>query len=50
VRRRKKVGTTAMKYFYVGPVEFVSWQGDQPIEVLWRVLSPLPQPLLRRLR
>ena len=32
-------------FYYCGPVEFVSWDGDKPITVAWKLATPVPEPL-----
>lgn len=32
-------------FLYCGPVEILSWSGDKPITVLWKLLTPVPEPL-----
>jgi len=44
VRRCKRAnGGGAAPFTYCGDVDFVSWSGDAPITVLWRLRNPLPQ-------
>uniref|UniRef100_UPI0025CCC168 DUF3427 domain-containing protein n=1 Tax=uncultured Phenylobacterium sp. TaxID=349273 RepID=UPI0025CCC168 len=45
VRATKKRGPVAAPFFYCGEVEFVSWEGSQPITVEWRLTSPVPEHL-----
>jgi len=33
-----------------GPVEFVSWEGEKPITVLWNLPEPVPEALRDKLR
>jgi hypothetical protein len=32
-------------FYYCGPVEFLSWSGDKPITVVWRLSAAVPGPL-----
>jgi hypothetical protein len=32
-------------FLYCGPVEFVSWSGEKPITVQWKLQTPVPSPL-----
>jgi superfamily II DNA or RNA helicase/diadenosine tetraphosphate (Ap4A) HIT family hydrolase len=32
-------------FLYCGPVEFVSWTGEKPIIVQWKLQTPVPSPL-----
>jgi len=32
-------------FYYYGQVEFVSWSGDKPITVIWRLDNPVPHAL-----
>jgi len=32
-------------FYYCGPIDFISWSGDKPITVRWRLASPVPAPL-----
>jgi superfamily II DNA or RNA helicase/diadenosine tetraphosphate (Ap4A) HIT family hydrolase/HKD family nuclease len=32
-------------FYYCGPVDFLSWNGDKPITVVWRLPKPMPGPL-----
>jgi superfamily II DNA or RNA helicase/HKD family nuclease/diadenosine tetraphosphate (Ap4A) HIT family hydrolase len=32
-------------FLYCGPVEFVSWSGEKPITVVWKLLTPVPEAL-----
>ncbi|WP_408068565.1 DUF3427 domain-containing protein [Vineibacter terrae] len=44
---KKRPSGAAAPFVYCGLVEFVTWTGNQPIEVEWRVLQPLPEHLHR---
>jgi superfamily II DNA or RNA helicase/HKD family nuclease/diadenosine tetraphosphate (Ap4A) HIT family hydrolase len=47
VRSTKKRGQVAAPFIYCGDVEFVSWEGSQPITVEWQMSSPVPSHLRR---
>jgi superfamily II DNA or RNA helicase/HKD family nuclease len=36
-------------FYYLGCVEFVSWEGDRPITVQWRLKAPVPRLLWKEL-
>jgi superfamily II DNA or RNA helicase len=36
-------------FYYCGPVDFLSWIGDKPITVVWRLPKPVPRPLWEEL-
>ncbi len=40
---------TAAPFLYAGQVEFVSWQGERPITVQWRLTTPVPTELMQAL-
>ena len=46
VRKRKVFDGKAAPFVYCGIVEFESWEGDQPISVIWRLCDPVP-PAMR---
>jgi hypothetical protein len=39
---KKRPNGKASPFFYCGLLKFESWEGDQPIEVRWRLLHQLP--------
>ena len=45
VRRQAKEDQRAAPFFYCGELEFVSWEGERPITVLWRLRTPLSDAL-----
>ena len=46
VRPRSKTRDyKAMPFFYCGPVDFVNWEGNQPITVRWHLREPVPERL-----
>jgi len=51
VRPRSKTREgKAAPFTYCGPVDFVSWDGDQPITVKWRLREAVPERLWEELR
>ena len=51
VRPRAKTGDgRGAAFYYCGPVEFVSWTGDRPITVVWKLTAPVPRALWTELR
>lgn len=40
---------TGAPFYYGGPVEFVSWTGEKPITVVWRLTKPVPSVLWKEL-
>ncbi len=46
VRPTKRAGATITPFIYCGEVDFVSWEGDNPITVRWRLREPVP-PTMR---
>jgi Domain of unknown function (DUF3427)/Helicase conserved C-terminal domain len=45
VRPTKKTGSKPTPFFYCGEVDFVSWEGDAPISIKWRLREAVPPPL-----
>ena len=51
VRPRSKTREgKAAPFTYCGPVDFVSWDGDRPITVKWRLREAVPERLWEELR
>jgi hypothetical protein len=51
VRERSKLpGGRGAPFTYCGPVEFVSWEGEKPITVLWNLSEPVPEALRDKLQ
>ena len=50
VRKTKKVGQRAAPFVYCGEVDFVSWEGEKPISVSWRLREVLPEKLYQALK
>ena len=36
-------------FYYCGPVEFLSWSGERPINVMWHLVSAVPVALRQEL-
>jgi len=47
VREHKKRDGLTCPYDFLGPVDYVSHQGTQPITITWRLRTPIPARLLR---
>jgi superfamily II DNA or RNA helicase/HKD family nuclease len=45
VRPTKKTGQKPTPFTYCGEVEFVSWEGDSPITIRWRLKERVPPPV-----
>ena len=45
VRPTKKTGSKPTPFVYCGEVDFVSWEGEAPISVKWRLREAVPPPL-----
>jgi hypothetical protein len=45
VRPTKKTGQRPTSFVYCGEVDFVSWEGNSPISVRWRLRQQVPQSL-----
>lgn len=43
VRKTSKADGRAAPFLYCGECEFLSWDGDRPITVHWRLRSPVPE-------
>ena len=48
VRKTKKRGGRAAPFIYCGPVDFESWEGEQPTTVTWRLGESVPRRLESR--
>lgn len=46
VRKSKKEQGRAAPFVYCGDVGFVSWEGEQPISVTWKLKEPVPERIL----
>ena len=47
---RKSENGAAMPYLFLGPVEYVSHEGERPMSILWRLHMPMPADYLRLAR
>jgi superfamily II DNA or RNA helicase/diadenosine tetraphosphate (Ap4A) HIT family hydrolase len=45
VRPTKKTGSKPTSFIYCGEVDFVSWEGDAPISIRWRLRESVPVAL-----
>ncbi|THD57112.1 MAG: DUF3427 domain-containing protein [Bradyrhizobium sp.] len=45
VRPTKKTGSNPTPFVYCGQVDFVSWKGDGPISITWRLREAVPPSL-----
>jgi superfamily II DNA or RNA helicase/diadenosine tetraphosphate (Ap4A) HIT family hydrolase len=45
VRRHPKQETRAAPFVYCGQLEFLDWDGENPISVRWRLMTPLSERL-----
>lgn len=47
VRESKKQDGRTMPYYFLGPCEYLRHQGDRPISITWRLVTPMPTRLFR---
>lgn len=47
VRVNKKVNSLSQPYYFLGPAEYVSHEGEKPISFVWKLKYPMPAHLLR---
>ena len=45
IRKQKNIEGRGAPFIYCGPVDFVDWEGDQPITMRWRLNEPVPDSL-----
>ena len=45
VRKDPKARQKASPFVYCGELDFVSWEGEKPISVIWKLRNALPGPL-----
>jgi hypothetical protein len=45
VRSTKKTGSKPTAFVYCGEVDFVSWEGDAPISIKWKLREAVPPSL-----
>ena len=49
IRQDKKRGSRAAPFIYCGEVEFISWKGETPITIRWKLPSEVPATTWKRL-
>jgi hypothetical protein len=49
VRATAKQAGKTLGFVYAGPLRFLSWEGDKPITVRWKLAEPVPAPLRHEL-
>lgn len=49
IRKTKKQANRAAPFTYCGEVEFISWDGEKPITVQWRLTESAPDAFFREL-
>jgi superfamily II DNA or RNA helicase/HKD family nuclease/diadenosine tetraphosphate (Ap4A) HIT family hydrolase len=49
VRGAGKIGPRTAPFYYCGTLQFVSWEGDRPITVMWELENEVPESLYMRL-
>ena len=50
VREKSQLpGGGGAPFYYCGPVDFISWIGEKPITVIWRLSNPVPKSLWEEL-
>jgi hypothetical protein len=47
VRVNKRINSLVQPYYFLGPVEYVSHEGEKPINFVWQLKYPMPAHLLR---
>ena len=45
IRKHSKIGGKGAPFVYCGPLEFIDWEGDQPITIRWRLSEAVPDSL-----
>lgn len=50
VRKNKLTAKTASPFYYLGKVDYQNHQGEAPMNVTWRLQTPLPEALLVHLK
>jgi superfamily II DNA or RNA helicase/HKD family nuclease/diadenosine tetraphosphate (Ap4A) HIT family hydrolase len=50
VRPTKKTGQRPTSFIYCGEVDFISWEGNSPITIRWRLRDEIPQSLKASLK
>jgi hypothetical protein len=49
VRKTGKIGQRAAPFTYCGELDFVSWEGEKPITVGWKLRNRVPETWFRQL-
>ena len=49
VRATAKQAGKTLGFVYAGPLRFVSWEGDKPITVRWKLDERVPVPMRQEL-
>jgi hypothetical protein len=47
VRENKTINGLTQPYYYLGPVDYVSHEGERPINIIWKLRHPMPASILR---
>jgi hypothetical protein len=47
VRQRKSEGGRTLPYTFLGPADYVSHEGDRPIQFVWQLRRPMPADFFR---
>jgi len=47
--KAKTPAGTGAPFYYCGPVDYVSWTGEKPITVVWKLTTPVPPTLWKEL-
>ncbi|WP_283195341.1 DUF3427 domain-containing protein [Rhizobium sp. AN80A] len=50
VRKTKKIGPKPAPFIYCGEVDFVTWTGEMPVTVTWRLREAVPSMLLSQVK
>jgi hypothetical protein len=45
IRKHSKIDGKGAPFVYCGPLEFIDWEGDQPITIRWRLSEAVPDSL-----
>ena len=45
IRKHSKIDGKGAPFVYCGPLEFMNWEGDQPITIRWRLAQAVPDSL-----
>ncbi|MCK5129983.1 MAG: DUF3427 domain-containing protein [Clostridiales bacterium] len=47
VREYRNIGTITQPYYFLGPVDYISHEGEKPISFVWKMRYPMPAHLVR---